>query len=60
MGNELKTWVKTKTPSLLRHKTRRYYARFSGSGKTWFEALKTDVLEVARIQFGMIRPPSST
>lgn len=51
MGKELKTWQKTKTPGLLRHKTGRYYARFSGSGKTWFEALKTDVLEVANIRF---------
>ncbi len=51
MGNESKTWQRTKTPGLLRHRTGRYYARFSASGKTWFEALKTDVAEVAKIRF---------
>ena len=45
------TWTKTPTPGLLRHKTGRYYGRFTLGGKTTFEALKTDLLEIARTRF---------
>ena len=52
---EKKTWERTKTPGLLRHKSGRYYGRFTVGGKTRFEALKTDLLEVARIRFADAR-----
>lgn len=46
-----KTWQRTKTPGLLRHRGGRFYGRFSFAGKTKFVALETDVLEIARIRF---------
>lgn len=46
-----KTWERTKTPGLLRHKGGRYYGRFSISGKEKFVPLETDVLEVAKVRF---------
>jgi integrase len=46
-----KTWERTKTPGLLRHRSGRYYARFTLAGKTRFVALKTDLAEIARIRF---------
>ena len=46
-----KTWERTKTPGLLRHRTGRYYARFTLAGKTRFIPLRTDLAEVARVRF---------
>lgn len=46
-----KTWARTRTPGLLRHKTGRYYARFTLGGKTTFLPLKTTLLEIARTRF---------
>ena len=53
MSNEAKTktWQRTKTPGLLRHKGGRYYGRFSAGGKTKFVPLETDLLEIARTRF---------
>jgi integrase len=49
--NETKTWQRTKTPGLLRHRGGRYYARLTLGGKTKFVPLKTDLLEIARQRF---------
>ena len=46
-----KTWERTKTPGLLRHKGGRYYGRFSSGGKTKFVPLKCKLLEIARQRF---------
>lgn len=53
MSNEekSKTWQRTKTPGLLRHRGGRYYGRFSAGGKTKFIPLETELLEVARTRF---------
>ena len=53
MSNELKTktWERTKTPGLLRHKGGRYYGRFSIGGKTKFVPLNCTLLEIARQRF---------
>lgn len=53
MSNEVKpkTWQRTKTPGLLRHRGGRYYGRFSSGGKTKFVPLETDLLEIARTRF---------
>lgn len=48
---ETKTWQRTKTPGLLRHKGGRYYGRFTLAGKTKFVPLETDTLEIARTRF---------
>lgn len=49
--SETKTWQRTKTPGLLRHKGGRYYGRFTLGGKTFFKPLETDLLEIARTRF---------
>lgn len=46
-----KTWERTKTPGLLRHKGGRYYGRFSIAGKEKFVPLETDLMEVAKRRF---------
>lgn len=46
-----KTWERTKTPGLLRHRSGLYYARLTSGGKTEFRPLKTNLLEIARIRF---------
>ncbi|MGH8017207.1 MAG: tyrosine-type recombinase/integrase [Opitutaceae bacterium] len=43
-------WRKTRVANLLRHTSGRYYARYTIGGKTTFEALKTDVFEVAKLR----------
>jgi len=47
----LKTWERTKTPGLLRHKGGRYYGRFSIGGKTKFVPLNCTLMEIARVRF---------
>ena len=53
MSNDTKTktWERTKTPGLLRHKGGRYYGRFSIGGKTKFVPLNCTLLEIARQRF---------
>lgn len=46
-----KTWERTKTPGLLRHKGGRYYGRFSVGGKTKFVPLNCTLMEIARTRF---------
>jgi hypothetical protein len=46
-----KTWERTKTPGLLRHKGGRYYGRFSVGGKTKFVPLNCTLMEIARVRF---------
>lgn len=46
-----KTWERTKTPGLLRHKGGRYYGRFSIGGKTKFVPLNCTLMEIARVRF---------
>jgi hypothetical protein len=50
-GEKLKTWERTKTPGLLRHKGGRYYGRFSIGGKTKFVPLNCTLMEIARVRF---------
>jgi len=50
-----KQWKRTSTPGLLRRRGGSYYARLSSGGKTRFEPLETDVLEVAKIRFAKRR-----
>lgn len=44
----VKTWTRTGTQNLVRHKSGRYYARIFGGGKETWKALKTDIMEVAK------------
>jgi integrase len=46
-----KTWERTKTPGLLKHKGGTFYGRFSVGGKTKFVPLHCTLLEIARIRF---------
>jgi hypothetical protein len=55
-AGQTKTWQRTRTPGLLRHRSGRYYARFTLAGKTRFAALKTDLAEFARVRFAEERP----
>lgn len=47
----MKTWTKTKTQGLMRHKTGRYYARLYLGDKEKWVSLRTDILEVAKAKF---------
>ncbi|MDX2187134.1 MAG: hypothetical protein SFV32_09390 [Opitutaceae bacterium] len=50
--SESKTWSKVpNTPGQLRHKGGRYFGRFTLGGKTYFKALKTDGLAIAKTRF---------
>lgn len=49
--SELKTWQRTKTPGLLKHRSGLYYARLRIGGKPKFIPLETDIGEVARSRF---------
>ncbi len=44
----VKTWTRTGTQNLVRHKSGRYYARIFAGGKESWKALKTDIMEVAK------------
>lgn len=44
----VKTWTRTGTQNLVRHKSGRYYARIFAGGKETWKALKTDIMEVAK------------
>lgn len=46
-----KTWERTKTPGLLRHKSGRYYGRFNVGGKSKFVPLNCTLMEIARTRF---------
>jgi integrase len=46
-----KTWKRTRTPGLLRHRGGGYYGRFSVGRKTKFVALKCTKFEIARKRF---------
>lgn len=48
---QTKTWERTKTPGLLRHRGGSYYGRFTLAGKTNFVPLQTKLLEIARGRF---------
>lgn len=50
-AEKAKTWERTKTPGLLRHKGGRYYGRFSVGGKTKFVPLNCTLMEIARVRF---------
>src|SRR4029077_9314216 len=43
-----KTWERTRVQNLLRHKSRRYYARAFAGGKEVWKALKTSHFSVAQ------------
>jgi integrase len=45
-----KTWNRTSVQNLMRHKSGRYYARIFANGKETWKALKTDILEVAKVK----------
>ena len=45
----LKTWNRTSVQNLVRHKSRGYYARIFANGKETWKSLKTDILEVAKV-----------
>jgi integrase len=53
MSNETKTktWERTNTPGLLRHRSGTYYARLSIAGKMKFVPLKTKLRAVADVRF---------
>ena len=44
----VKTWTRTGTQNLVRHKSGRYYARIFAGGKETWKSLKTDIMEVAK------------
>jgi integrase len=46
----VKTWNRTSVQNLVRHKSGRYYARIFANGKETWKALKTDLLEVAKVK----------
>jgi len=46
-----KTWERTSTPGLLRHRSGLYYARLSVAGKTKFIPLETKLRAIADIKF---------
>jgi lambda repressor-like predicted transcriptional regulator len=43
-----KTWTRTSTQNLMRHKSGVYYARLFANGKQTWKSLRTDLLEVAK------------
>ncbi len=53
----VKTWNRTSVQNLVRHKSGRYYARIFANGKETWKALKTDILEVAKVKLREIAGP---
>jgi integrase len=53
----VKTWNRTSVQNLIRHKSGRYYARVFANGKETWKALKTDILEVAKVKLREIAGP---
>jgi hypothetical protein len=47
-GKPTKRWQKTRKPSLLRHKSGRYYGRAFAGGKEVWQSLKTSHYSVAQ------------
>lgn len=54
-SNTVKTWEKTRLQNLVRHKSKRYYARLFLNGKEIWKSLKTSHFSIAEGKLGEIK-----